>query len=171
MWKPSVAVLSAALSTVLLAASIAAHAQAVVQPPVHWELQVIRDGQTIDTFDATTTVGQAYTATHHDKVVHDVGCKDQPAGNIDLSRTLTVSPTAADPGEVTLSIDAQETLESDDVTQTTEGCKLPPQPREVSASHPGLMLPMGEWVTWTIIDKNPTLAYRVRASLAPLNPN
>jgi hypothetical protein len=167
MWKTRAAVLSAALFT----GSIAAHAQTAAQPPVHWELQVVRDGQQIDSFDATTTVGQAHTETHHHQIVHDVGCKDRPAGNIDLARTLTVSPTQASPDSVTLAIEAQETLEDDSAPQTIEGCKLPPQPREITASHPGLTIPNGQWATWTIVDKNPTLVYRVRASVPPLKTN
>jgi len=43
---------------------------------------------------------------------------------------------------------------------------LPPQPRQVAANHPGLQVPAGQWATWQIVDKNPTLVYRVRASLA-----
>src|SRR5579863_2205292 len=167
MWNTRAAVLSAALFTL----SIAAHAQTTAQPPVHWELQIMRDGQQIDSFDATTTVGQARTETHHHEVMHNVGCKDTPAGNIDLSRTLTVSPIEASPDSVTLAIEAQETIEDDSAPQTVEGCKLPPQPREVTASHPRLTIPNGQWVTWTIVDKNPTLVYRVRASVPPLKTN
>lgn len=169
MWKTRVAIGLAALFAMFAQAG-AAHAQSAEQP-VHWELQVVRDGKTIDTFEATTAVGQAHTDTHHDTVVHDVGCKDRPAGSIDLSRTLTVSPTEANAREVTLAIDAQETLEDDAAAQTTEGCALPPQPREVSASHQGLPVPNGEWASWTIVDKNPTLVYRVRASIAPSGTN
>jgi hypothetical protein len=35
----------------------------------------------------------------------------------------------------------------------------------VSGSHPGLVLKPGEWGQWQLIDSNPSLAYRVRASL------
>ncbi|WP_232071342.1 hypothetical protein [Paraburkholderia pallida] len=141
--------------------------QSTEQPVVNWTLQILRDGQLIDTFDGTTTVGQARTDTHHKVVSHDVGCKDQPAGSIDLQRTITVSPLRANPSESILAIEAQETLEGDIAPQTPEGCKLPPTPRQVHASHPGLVVPAGQWVNWPIIDKNPTLLYRVRASLAP----
>ncbi|WP_407669922.1 hypothetical protein [Paraburkholderia oxyphila] len=141
--------------------------QSAEQPVVNWTLQILRDGQLIDTFDGTTTVGQARTDTHHKVVSHDVGCKDQPAGSIDLQRTITVSPLRANPTESILAIEAQETLEGDVAPQTPEGCKLPPTPRQVHASHPGLVVPAGQWVNWPIIDKNPTLLYRVRASLAP----
>ena len=127
----------------------------------------MRDGQQIDSFDGTTTVGQARTDTHHKVVSHNVGCKDQPAGSIDLSRTITVSPLRADSNAIILAIDAQETLENDSAPNTPEGCKLPPQPRQVNASHPGLSVRPGEWVNWQIVDQNPSLAYRVRASLAP----
>jgi len=134
---------------------------------VQWTLEVLRDGQQIDSFDGTTTVGQARTDTHHKVVAHNVGCKDQPAGSIDLSRTITVSPLQVRANLIVLSIDAQETLEGDTAPSTPEGCKLPPQPRQVSANHPGLIVPDGQWVNWQIVDRNPSLVYRVRATLAP----
>jgi hypothetical protein len=160
MWKISIV-------AVLLGISLLANAQQrPAQQVVQWQLQVMRDGQQIDTFDGTTTVGQARTDTHHTMVQHNVGCKDQPAGSLDLSRTLTVSPLRADANEIMLSIDAQETLEGDTAQQTDIGCKLPPQPRQVNASHPGLTVTPGQWASWTIVDNNPNLVYRVRASLA-----
>lgn len=134
-------------------------------PSVKWQLDVVRDGQTIDTFESTTMVGQAFSATHHHPVTHRVGCKDNPAGGIDLARTVSVSPVAAEVSGVTLAIDADETIEDDAAPATPEGCKLPPQPRRVTASHPGLVVPIGEWAAWTLIDKNPTLVYRVHASV------
>jgi hypothetical protein len=167
MWKTRPALLLAALCAV----SVAAYAQTVAQPSVQWELQVMRNDKPIDTFEATTVVGQAHTETRHHEVVHNVGCKNQPAGNIDLSRTLTVSPVQASATSVTLAIEAQETLEEDGTPRTAQGCILPPQPREVSASHPGLAIPAGQWVTWTLVDKNPALVYRVRASMASAKTN
>ncbi len=134
-------------------------------PIVQWRLEVVRDGQTIDTFESATTLGQGFSATHHHEVTHRVGCKENPAGGIDLARTISISPIAADVNGVTLSIEANETIEDDTAPSTPEGCALPPQPRRVSASHPGLLIPMGEWAAWTLIDKNPTLVYRVRASV------
>ncbi len=158
MWKSSVA-------AVLLCASFAAYAQTGAQSSVQWELEVLRDSQRIDAFEGTTMVGQAYSATHHHEVVHDVGCKDRPAGSIDLARTLTIGPTHADAASVTLAIDAQETIEESRAPSTADGCKLPPQPRRVTASHPGLAVPAGQWTAWTIVEANPTLIYRVRASV------
>ncbi|WP_233827873.1 hypothetical protein [Paraburkholderia sp. ZP32-5] len=159
MWKTSIAAM-------LLGASLLAHAQQrPAQQVVQWQLQVIQDGQQIDTFDGTTTVGQARTDTHHRVVQHNVGCKDQPAGSIDLSRTLTVSPLRVDPEGVMMSIDTQETLEDDSSARTDIGCKLPPQPRQLSANHPGLVVPPGQWASWTIVASNPNLVYRVRASV------
>lgn len=134
-------------------------------PSVQWQLDVVRDGQTIDTFKSTTMLGQAFTATHHHPVTHRVGCKENPAGGIDLARTITVSPVAAEVSGVTLAIEADETIEDDAAPATPEGCKLPPQPRRVTASHPGLAVPLGEWAAWTLIDKNPTLVYRVHANV------
>jgi hypothetical protein len=165
MWKTSlVAVL---LGTTLMAQSLMAQAQQRPAPAVvKWELQVMRDGQQIDSFDGTTSVGQARTDTHHHLIQNSVGCKDVPAGSIDLARTLTVSPTQADTSGVTFAIDAQETLEEPGTRTTDTGCKLPPQPRQVSANHPGLKVPPGDWTTWTIVDKDPNLVYRLRASVA-----
>jgi hypothetical protein len=161
MWRITVA-------TLLLGTSLLAHAQ---QPPpqevrVQWQLQVMLDGQQTDSFDGTTAVGLTRTDTHHHTVVHDVGCKNQPGGSIDLARTVSVSPLNAGPNGVTFAIDAQETLEDPaSVRQTPEGCKLPPQPRQVNASHPGLLVPPDQWTTWQIVDKNPNLVYRVHAKV------
>ncbi|BAN24392.1 hypothetical protein [Caballeronia insecticola] len=146
-------------------AAAGAHAQIAPPQPVNWELQVVQDGKQIDTFSGTTNVGQARTDTHHNKVQNRVGCADQPAGDIDLQRTLTISPTHASADDITLAIDAQETLQEESTRVSPSGCKLPPVPRQVNASHPGLVLKPGEWGQWQIVDGNPSLAYRVRASL------
>src|SRR5260370_7152361 len=102
MWKICVA-------AAFLGASIVAHAQGGVQPPVQWELQVMRDGQQVDAFSGSTTVGQARTDTHHHELTHEVGCKERPAGSIDLSRPLTVSPTHPTTNEVTIPIHPHQT--------------------------------------------------------------
>jgi hypothetical protein len=165
MWKTSL--VAAVFGTTLMAQGTMAQTQPRSAPPVvKWELQVMRDGQQIDSFDGNTTVGQARTDTHHHVVQNSVGCKDVPAGSIDLARTLTLSPTQADASGVTFLIDAQETLEEPSTRTTSTGCKLPPQPRQVSASHPGLKVPPGDWTSWTIVDKDPNLVYRLRASVA-----
>lgn len=162
---------SAFLTIALMAgaglAAVGAQAQVPPPQPVTWELQVVRDGEQIDSFSGTTNVGQARTDTHHQKMQNRVGCADQPAGDIDLQRTVTISPTHVSADDITLAIDAQETLQDDSSHVSPSGCKLPPTPRQVSASHPGLMLKPGEWAQWQIIDSNPSLAYRVRASLGP----
>ncbi|RQH01674.1 hypothetical protein [Paraburkholderia dinghuensis] len=142
-------------------------AQRSVQPVVNWTLQVIRDGRQIDSFNGTTAVGQARTNRHHKLVTHDVGCMDQPAARIDLQRTITVSPLRADPTGSVLAIEALETLESDFPSETRGGCMLPPQPSQVHAIHPGLIVPAGQWVNWQIVGQDPSLLYRVHASLAP----
>jgi hypothetical protein len=157
-----------AIVAVLCCASLAAHAQTEAPPTsIDWQLQVLRNGQTIDTFQSTTAIGQAYTATHHHETVHDVGCKDMPAAKIDLVRTLTVSPVSADTNGITLAIEADDTIEDDIGQRTIEGCALPPQPRRITASHPGLRVQGDEWVNWTIVDHDPTLVYRVHASVVP----
>ena len=164
MWKTRVVAVMLGTASLMIQTHVAAQ-QRPAQQSVQWQLQVVSDGQQIDAFDGTTTVGQARTDTHHHVVTHNVGCKDAPGGSIDLSRTLTVAPLQASATEVTLAIDAQETIEEPGARQTDTGCKLPPQPRRVAASHPGLAVPDGQWVTWTIVDKDPTLVYRVKASL------
>ncbi|WP_321854448.1 hypothetical protein [Paraburkholderia tropica] len=169
----SITVTNPAPTAASAAAAVAASGTSAPASPlapqgvVNWTLEVDRDGQKIDSFEGSTTVGQARTDTHHKVVTHNVGCKDQPAGSIDLQRTITVSPLQANASAAILAIDAQETLENPVAPKTTEGCKLPPQPRQVSASHPGLNVPAGQWVTWTIVDHDPKLVYRVRANLAP----
>jgi hypothetical protein len=166
MWKTRIA---AVLVCMLLCIPAIAFAQQspTSAPVVQWQLQVMQNGQQIDSFEGTTTVGQARTDTHHHVVQHSVGCKDQPAGDIDLQRTLTVSPIAADATGVTLAIEAQETLEDTSTQRTSaSGCKIPPQPRQVSASHPGLKASGSDWTSWTLVDKDPQLVYRVRASVA-----
>ncbi|MGN6083520.1 hypothetical protein [Trinickia sp.] len=149
------------------AAAPAADSSALGAMPtaVAWQLDVVRDGRTIDTFQATTMVGQTFSDTHHHPTTHRVGCKENPAGGIDLARTVSVSPVAADIKGITLAIDADETIEDDTAPTTPEGCALPPQPRRVNASHPGLFVPIGESADWTLIDKNPTLVYRVHAGV------
>lgn len=143
------------------------YAQSTSQPLVNWTLQVIRDGHEVDSFAGTSTVGQARAEQHHKVVTHEVGCMSQPVAGIDLQRTITVSPLRADPGGSVLAIQARETLESDSPSETPGGCKMPPQPRLVNAIHPGLVVPAGQWVSWQILEQDPSLQYRVRANLAP----
>ena len=157
---------AALLFCAAIAAPFSALAQSTTPQPVKWELQVLQEGQQIDSFTGTTSVGQGHTDTHHHVVKNNVGCADKPAGDIDLQRTLTISPIHANSDDITLQIDAQETLQDSTAPVTAQGCKLPPQPRQVSATHPGLVLKPGEWSTWQIVDKNPSLTYKVRATLA-----
>ncbi len=157
----------AGIAAVLCCGSFAASAQTAVEPPVvTWQIDVVRDGTTIDTFDGTTAIGQAAAATHHHETVHRVGCKEMPAAQIDLARTLTVSPVRVDASSVTLAIEAQDTIEDDTGQRTPDGCPLPPEPRRIAASHPGLIVPSGQWTSWTIIASHPALVYRVRANVA-----
>ncbi|CAB3752893.1 hypothetical protein [Paraburkholderia humisilvae] len=164
MWKARIAAVLAFMPLLTFAQEPGPGTPA---PVVQWQLQVMENGQQIDAFEGTTAVGQARTDTHHHVVQHDVGCKDQPAGSIDLQRTVSVTPIAADASGVTLAIDVQDTLEDTGAQQASpSGCKLPPQPRQLSASHPGLKVPPGDWGSWQIVDKDPQLVYRVRASVA-----
>jgi hypothetical protein len=164
--QPTAWLLASLLAGGMLGAVPAAQAQEGTPQPVTWELQVLRDGQQIDTFSGTTNVGQARSDTHHHVVQNNVGCANKPAGSIDLQRTLSISPIHAGADDITLQIEAQETLEGNGTPVTVDGCKLPPQPRQVNATHPGLVLKPGEWSTWQIVDKDPSLAYKVRATLA-----
>ena len=166
MLKQPAAWLLCALLMAGMSVGSVARAQGSAPQPVNWELQVLRDGQQVDAFSGTTNVGQAHTDTHHHVVQNDVGCANKPAGSIDLQRTLNISPTHASADDITLQIDAQETLQDTTPSVTAQGCKLPPQPRKVNAVHPGLVLKAGEWSTWQIVDKNPALTYKVRATLA-----
>ena len=102
---------AALLFCAAIAAPFSALAQSTPPQPVKWELQVLQDGQQIDSFTGTTSVGQARTDTHHHVVKNNVGCADKPAGDIDLQRTLTISPIHANSDDITLQIDAQETLQ------------------------------------------------------------
>jgi hypothetical protein len=97
--------------------------------------------------------------------VHEIGCQNQPAARIELSRTLTVSPTRVDKGQAILSLDVQEILEDTHSARTSDGCTLPPQPRRVNAAHPGLLVPPGQTVSWELVDRSPKLVYRVQASV------
>jgi hypothetical protein len=156
----------AGIASALCCISLAARAQTAGEPPaVQWRIEVVEDGRTIDSFDGTTTLGQAASATHHHETVNRVGCKENPAAQIDLARTLTVSPVAVEAGGVTLAIESREIIEDDTVQRTREGCALPPAPGRITAHHPALIVPDGQWASWTIVDSHPTLIYRVRASV------
>ena len=148
MWKTSIA--AVLLGTVVACRRIPQRARANQRVAAgQWELQVLRDGQQIDAFAGTTNVGQARTDTHHHVVKNNVGCADKPAGDIDLQRTLTVSPVHASADDVTLPIEAQETFEENTPRANRPGCKLPPQPRqrERDASGSAVVKP-GEWTSW-----------------------
>ncbi|PPB83001.1 hypothetical protein [Mycetohabitans endofungorum] len=154
------------LATGVLLALAAAMACAQDGPPkVRWDVEVVQDGRSVDHFGATTTVGQAKSETHKRSVVHEVGCQNQPVASVELSRTLTVSPTHVDDGKAVLSLDVQEIFEDTRAAQTAEGCALPPQPRRVTAVHPGLLVPPGRTVSWKLVDHDPQLIYRVQASI------
>jgi hypothetical protein len=168
-WIPArLACASLLAATALVLPVRGALAQGDAQPTVKWSIDVIQDGQQVDNFAAQTTVGQSFNATHRRELTHEVGCQQKPAAQIVLSRTLNVSPLRVDPasGVVTLAIDAQETLEGNRSRQTAEGCTLPPQPRQVTAAHPGLQIQPGQAQTWQIVDKDPSLAYRISATAA-----
>ncbi|MEK6425324.1 MAG: hypothetical protein V4801_37585 [Burkholderia gladioli] len=129
-------------------------------PSIAWEIRVQHDGQTVDTFQRTTTVGQSRTDTHTYPVTLPANCTGKDASIVakvhpERTRTVTVAPLYVDGGTVTLQLDAQETLDDGD------GCTL--APRQISANHPGLAVHADSWTDWAPADKNAHLLYQVRA--------
>ncbi|KAF1050452.1 MAG: hypothetical protein GAK41_01596 [Burkholderia gladioli] len=129
-------------------------------PSIAWEIRVQHDGQTVDTFQRTTTVGQSRTDTHTYPVTLPANCTGKDASIVakvrpERTRTVTVAPLYVDGDTVTLQLDAQETLDDGD------GCTL--APRQISASHPGLAVHAGTWTDWAPADKNARLLYQLRA--------
>lgn len=158
----------AAVAGLFAAAPLAAQAQAAqgspaatgAPPSIAWEIRVQHDGQTVDTFQRTTTVGQSRTDTHTYPVTLPANCTGKDASIVakvrpERTRTVTVAPLYVDGGTVTLQLDAQETLDDGD------GCTL--APRQISANHPGLAVHADTWTDWAPADKNAHLLYQVRA--------
>lgn len=141
-----------------------AHAQAST-PIVHWQLEVLENGVTVDTFKADTPLEQTQTLSREHEVVHAVGCAQVPQARASLSRTIAMTPSTADEHGVSFVIDATETLEDPASQHTNEGCTLPPQPRVVHATHPALVVGKTGWTDWTVVAHDPTLIYRVQASI------
>ncbi|KVL32683.1 hypothetical protein [Burkholderia sp. MSMB1835] len=154
------------LAVLLASVVLAAHAQSPAPAVVAWEIQVVRDGQTIDTFQQNTTVGQSRTDTHRYPAAVPVGCGN--AARVvptERSRSVTVAPLAVDASAntVSLGLDVQETL--DDENARGDPC-LPASPRQIVASHPGLSVGGDAWTDWTLVEQHPHLVYRVRAHVA-----
>lgn len=157
----------------LLSMSCAAHAQ----PAIRWELQVVEQGQTVDDFSGTTTLGQASTEKASHPSRHTIACPPPGASaatgagtplDFNLTRTITLSPVHITADEVSLAIDARETLEDPASVSDKIDCAALPPPRIVTASHPGLQVKTDDsWSTWQIIERNPSLSYRIKAVLAP----
>ncbi|MGI4812039.1 MAG: hypothetical protein ACRYG5_15845 [Janthinobacterium lividum] len=167
------AIAAVAAPSLAAAQTTAAAGDSTTPVSIAWTLQVLEDGSVTDTFHGVTRVGQAVTQTHSRNVRHDVGCREQPAAVIELKRTIGLTPLAVMPdGAVDFDLDAQETLEDTAPQHTADGCLLPPQPRVVHAHHPGLAVPQSDgaadahWTTWSIVPKNPSLEYRLRAARA-----
>ncbi|TCW81296.1 hypothetical protein C5O80_24460 [Burkholderia sp. SRS-46] len=153
------------LAVLLASAALAAHAQSPAPAVVAWEIQVVSDGQTIDTFQQHTTVGQTRTDTHRYPSAVPVGCGDKArVVPVERSRTVTVAPLAADASTISLALDVQETLD-DTHAKPADPC-LPNSPRQIVASHPGLSVAGDAWTDWTLVEQHPHLVYRVRAHLA-----
>ncbi|KVH04639.1 MULTISPECIES: hypothetical protein [Burkholderia] len=155
------------LAVLLASIVLAAHAQSPAPAVVAWEIQVVRDGQTIDTFQQNTTVGQSRTDTHRYPSSVPVGCGN--AARVvptERSRSVTVAPLAVDANAhtVSLGLDVQETLDDDNATHG-DAC-VPAAPRQIVASHPGLAVGGDAWTDWTLVEQHPHLVYRVRAHVA-----
>ncbi|WP_175822975.1 hypothetical protein [Burkholderia sp. BCC0419] len=155
------------LAVLLASVVLAAHAQSPAPAVVAWEIQVVRDGQTIDTFQQNTTVGQSRTDTHRYPASVPVGCGN--AARVvptERARAVTVAPLAVDANAntVSLGLDVQETLDDENATRG-DPC-LPASPRQIVASHPGLAVGGDAWTDWTLVEQHPHLVYRVRAHVA-----
>ncbi|WP_147432169.1 hypothetical protein [Pararobbsia silviterrae] len=136
-------------------------------PTVRWQLDVIENGVTVDTFKADTPLEQTQTQSREHEVVHAVGCAQVPQARASLSRSIAVTPSSVDERGVSFAIDATETLEDPASQHTSEGCTLPPQPRVVHATHPALIVGKTNWTDWTVVAHDPTLVYRLQASVLP----
>jgi hypothetical protein len=156
---------------------------------VHWQLDVIQNGETVDTFKADTPLGQTQTETREHEATHVVGCAEKPAAHIVLTRSIAVTPSlvpspassstsspassstssrASSPSDehgVSFMIDATEMLEDAAAQRTNEGCTLPPQPRVVHATHPALVVGASGWTDWPVVAHDPVLVYRLQASI------
>ncbi|AOJ94224.1 hypothetical protein V6G44_005022 [Burkholderia multivorans] len=155
------------LAVLLASVALAAHAQSPAPAVVAWEIEVVRDGQTIDTFQQQTTVGQTRTDTHRYPSAVPVGCGN--AARVvptERSRAVTVAPLGVDTaaGTVSLALDVQETLDDESARQS-DPC-MPASPRQIVASHPGLSVGADAWTDWTLVEQHPHLVYRVRAHVA-----
>ncbi|MEJ0003175.1 MAG: hypothetical protein WDN30_05585 [Pararobbsia sp.] len=151
------------LSCMLAALPVRAQVSA---PLVHWRLEVLENGETVDTFQADTPLEQTQTETREHDATHVVGCAEQPAAHIELTRNIAVTPSTVDARGVSFMIDATEMLEDDAAQQTHEGCTLPPQPRVVHATHPALLVDKSGWTDWQVVAHDPVLVYRLQASVA-----
>ncbi|MBN3791354.1 hypothetical protein [Burkholderia sp. Ac-20353] len=153
------------LAVMLAGVMLAAHAQSPAPAVVAWEIQVVRDGQTIDTFQQNTTVGQTRTDTHRYPSDVSVGCGDNArVVPTERSRSVSVAPLTVDANAISLALDVQETL--DDPNAKPAAPCAPASPRQIVASHPGLSVGSDAWTDWTLIEQHPHLVYRVRAHVA-----
>ena len=149
---------------------------AAAQNAIQWELDVVEQGQTVDQFKDVTSLGQARTESASHTVQHVLNCPP-PAGNpiapdFKLTRTITLSPIHLGADDITFAIDTREMIEDSVANPSASSCTLPPEARVVSASHPGLTVRTdGSWTSWTVIEHEPSLVYRIKAMLAaPTSP-
>ncbi len=158
-----------------LLGSLAAHA-VWAQPAVHWELQVIENGDVVDDFRHTTTLGQAYTIEASHASRHAIACPPPdgiaPASaatplSFDLTRSITLSPIHLEANQIIFALDTRETVEDDATPDPRIDCARLPEPRVVTLHHPGLAVQAGAWTALTVIERDPSLIYRIKAEPNP----
>jgi hypothetical protein len=158
------AMLRTCVAGALAAVSLAALAQGGAPPVIDWQIQVVNDGRTVDTFEQRTTVGQTRTDTHRTPIA---GCgltgSASAAAQPEPARTVTVAPLYVDGAAITLAIDTQDTL-PDSTSRDSGGCVA--ATRQIVASHPGLSVRADDWTDWVVAERDPRLVYRVRARVA-----
>lgn len=164
MYSLSPKILLASLYSLLFWGSAPVCAQPST-PIVHWELQIIQEGQQVASLAGQTPLGQSHTETKHYLGQPRVDC-NQPA--LELSRTITVTPDNLNPTKqaVTFTLETREILEKIP-TSAVSDCTALAVPRVVNASHPALVVPFDNWADWQILPRNPMLIYRLRARLNP----
>ena len=155
---------------------VAAPWAAAAENAIQWELDVVEQGQIVDQFKGVTSLGQARTESASHTVQHVLNCPapaDNPATpDFKLTRTITLSPIHLGANDITFAIDTREMIEDSVASPSASGCSLPPEARVVAASHPGLTVGTdGSWASWTVIEHDPSLVYRIKAMLAaPTSP-
>ncbi|KVE33322.1 hypothetical protein [Burkholderia sp. TSV86] len=96
------------------------------QPVIDWEIQVVRDGQTVDTFKQKTTVGQARSDTHRFAAASGGGC-----GTADTAGAWGASGGAAASGTSGASASLSNAASADGASASA-----PAATEDTSSAHP-----------------------------------